>query len=130
MPPTIIGRTESDAWTEAQRRFEHARQTGDVKAWVAEQQTRGMVFGSAEQAAERFRTYVEAGCSRFYMQVVPSASGPSNGVGIPSEQAEVRARAATMTASTWARAGKRLDMRNPHHCPVGRLDWHGTRGAR
>jgi alkanesulfonate monooxygenase SsuD/methylene tetrahydromethanopterin reductase-like flavin-dependent oxidoreductase (luciferase family) len=66
--------TEDDAWKQAERRFHHAGQTGDVRAWVAEQQTRGMLFGSALQVAKHLRAYAEAGASRFYMQIVPSPS--------------------------------------------------------
>jgi F420-dependent oxidoreductase-like protein len=72
MPSTIVGATEADAWKHAETRFAHAGQSGDVKAWVAEQQTRGMLFGSVEQVAEHMRAYVAAGADRFYMQIVPS----------------------------------------------------------
>jgi F420-dependent oxidoreductase-like protein len=72
MPSTIVGLTEVDAWQQAKRRFEHAGQSGDVKAWVAEQETRGMLFGSVERVSDRLRAYAEAGASRFYLQVVPS----------------------------------------------------------
>lgn len=72
MPPTIVGLTEADAWQRAASRFKHAGQNGDVKAWVAEQQTRGMLFGGVDQVAERMRAYVAAGADRFYMQIVPS----------------------------------------------------------
>jgi F420-dependent oxidoreductase-like protein len=72
MPSTIVGLTEADAWKQAERRFAYAQQTGDVRAWIADQQTRGMLFGSAEQVSERLRAYADAGCSRFYLQIVPS----------------------------------------------------------
>jgi len=72
MPATIVGLTEADAWKRAEIRFRHAGQSGDVKAWIAEQQTRGMLFGSVGQVSDRMRSYVDAGCDRFYMQIVPS----------------------------------------------------------
>jgi F420-dependent oxidoreductase-like protein len=72
MTATCIGQTEADAWKRAEMRFKHSQQTGDVKAWVEDQQTRGMTFGSVEQVAETFRAYAEAGADRFYLQIVPS----------------------------------------------------------
>lgn len=72
MTATCIGKTEADAWKRAEMRFKHAGQTGDVKAWVEDQQTRGMTFGSVEQVAETFRAYADAGADRFYLQIVPS----------------------------------------------------------
>jgi alkanesulfonate monooxygenase len=74
MTATVVGRTEADAWKEAERRFRHTGQSGDVRAWVAEQQTRGMLFGSAEQAAERLSASLAAGATRWYLQLVPSPS--------------------------------------------------------
>ncbi|MCA1648074.1 MAG: TIGR03560 family F420-dependent LLM class oxidoreductase [Chloroflexi bacterium] len=74
MTATVVGRTENDAWQEAERRFRHDGQTGDVKAWVAQQRTRGMVFGSAEQAAEQLSAARAAGATRWYLQIVPSPS--------------------------------------------------------
>jgi F420-dependent oxidoreductase-like protein len=72
MPPTIVGLTETDAWNRAEMRFKHAGESGDVKAWVADLQTRGALFGSVDQVAARMRSYVEAGADRFYLQIVPS----------------------------------------------------------
>jgi alkanesulfonate monooxygenase len=71
MTSTCVGLTEADAWKAAERRFKHARQSGDVKAWVAEQQTRGMLFGSAEQAANRLGEALAVGATRWYFQIVP-----------------------------------------------------------
>jgi len=72
MSATCVGLTEADAWTEAERRFRHARRTGDVRAWVAEQRANGMVFGGAEQAAETLSAALAAGATRWYLQIVPS----------------------------------------------------------
>jgi F420-dependent oxidoreductase-like protein len=72
MTATLVGLTEADAWKRAETRFVHAGQSGDVKAWVAAQQARGMQFGSVEQVSERMRAYVAAGCDRLYLQIVPS----------------------------------------------------------
>ncbi len=74
MTSTVVGRTEADAWQEAERRFRHAGRSGDVRAWVAEQQGNGMVFGSAEQAAERLSASLVAGATRWYLQIVPTPS--------------------------------------------------------
>jgi alkanesulfonate monooxygenase SsuD/methylene tetrahydromethanopterin reductase-like flavin-dependent oxidoreductase (luciferase family) len=74
MTATIVGRTEADAWQEAERRFRHSQRTGDVRAWVAEQRAGGMLFGSAEQAAEQLSKALAAGASRWYLQIVPSPS--------------------------------------------------------
>jgi F420-dependent oxidoreductase-like protein len=74
MTATVVGLTEADAWKEAERRFRHAGRTGDVRAWVAEQQASGMLFGSAEQAAETLSASLAAGASRWYLQIVPSPS--------------------------------------------------------
>ena len=74
MSATCVGLTEADAWKEAERRFRHARRTGDVHAWVAEQRANGMVFGGAEQAAETLSAALAAGASRWYLQIVPSPS--------------------------------------------------------
>jgi alkanesulfonate monooxygenase len=71
MTSTCVGATEADAWKEAERRFKHAQQTGDVKAWVAEQETRGMLFGGAEQAANRLGEALSVGATRWYLQIVP-----------------------------------------------------------
>ncbi|MGE3912604.1 MAG: hypothetical protein AB7K36_24800 [Chloroflexota bacterium] len=72
MTAAVVGLTEADAWKRAEMRFKHAQQTGDVKAWVADQQTRGMLFGTAKQVSETLRAYAEAGAERFYFQIVPS----------------------------------------------------------
>ncbi|MCC7372832.1 MAG: TIGR03560 family F420-dependent LLM class oxidoreductase [Chloroflexi bacterium] len=72
MTATCIGLTEADAWKRATMRFKHAGLSGTVEDWVAEQQGRGMTFGSVEQAAERLRAYAEAGAERFYLQIVPA----------------------------------------------------------
>jgi F420-dependent oxidoreductase-like protein len=74
MTATVVGRTEADAWQEAERRFHHAGRSGDVSAWVADQQANGMLFGSAEQAAERLSAALAAGASRWYLQIVPTPS--------------------------------------------------------
>ena len=74
MTATVVGLTEADAWTEAERRFRHARRSGDVRAWVAEQRLGGMLFGSAEQAAEQLGNALAAGATRWYLQIVPSPS--------------------------------------------------------
>jgi alkanesulfonate monooxygenase SsuD/methylene tetrahydromethanopterin reductase-like flavin-dependent oxidoreductase (luciferase family) len=74
MTATIVGRTEADAWKEAERRFRHGGRSGDVRAWIAEQQAGGMLFGSAEQAAERLSASLAAGASRWYLQLVPTPS--------------------------------------------------------
>jgi F420-dependent oxidoreductase-like protein len=74
MTATVVGLTEADAWREAERRFRHAGRSGDVRAWVAEQQATGMVFGSAEQAAEKLSASLAAGASRWYLQIVPTPS--------------------------------------------------------
>src|SRR6266851_5433119 len=74
MSATCVGLTEADAWQEAERRFRHARRTGDVRAWVAEQRANGMVFGGAEQAAETLSAALAAGATRWYLQIVPSPS--------------------------------------------------------
>jgi F420-dependent oxidoreductase-like protein len=74
MTATIVGCTEAEAWQEAERRFQHSRQTGDVRAWVEDQRSRGMLFGSAEQAAERLSEVLAAGASRWYLQIVPTPS--------------------------------------------------------
>lgn len=74
MTATVVGLTEADAWKEAERRFRHTGRSGDVRAWVAEQQNNGMVFGSAEQAAERLSESLAAGASRWYLQIVPTPS--------------------------------------------------------
>jgi len=75
MTAAVIGQTEADAWQRAERRFTHSQQTGDVKAWVADQQTRGMLFGTADQVSEKLRAYAEAGADRFYLQIVPAPEG-------------------------------------------------------
>lgn len=72
MTATVVGRTEAEAWQEAERRFRHSGRSGDVRAWVTEQQANGMLFGSAEQAAERLNASLAAGASRWYLQLVPS----------------------------------------------------------
>ena len=73
MTATVVGLTEADAWKEAERRFRHGGRTGDVRAWVAEQQQAGgMLFGSAEQAAEKLSASLAAGATRWYLQIVPS----------------------------------------------------------
>ena len=74
MTATVVGLTEKDAWQEAERRFRHAGRTGDVRAWVSEQQAGGMLFGSAEQAAEKLSASLAAGATRWYLQIVPSPS--------------------------------------------------------
>jgi F420-dependent oxidoreductase-like protein len=74
MTATVVGLTEADAWKEAERRFRHAGRTGDVRAWVSEQQVGGMLFGSAEQAAEKLSAALAAGATRWYLQIVPSPS--------------------------------------------------------
>jgi len=74
MTATVVGLTEADAWKEAERRFHHGRRTGDVRAWVAEQRAAGMLFGSAEQAAEKLSAALAAGATRWYLQIVPSPS--------------------------------------------------------
>jgi len=74
MTATVVGRTEAEAWQEAGRRFRHAGRTGDVRAWVAEQQAGGMLFGGAEQAAEKLSAALAAGATRWYLQIVPSPS--------------------------------------------------------
>ncbi len=71
---TIVGATEAEAWDVAKARFEHTGQTGDVRAWVAARGPQGMLFGSAEQAAEQIHAYAKAGCSRFHLQIVPAPS--------------------------------------------------------
>jgi len=71
MTSTCVGATEADAWKSAERRFKHAQQTGDVKAWIAEQQTRGMLFGGAEQAANTLGKALAVGATRWYFQIVP-----------------------------------------------------------
>jgi F420-dependent oxidoreductase-like protein len=72
MTATYVGRTEADAWRAAEQRFRHAGQTGDVRAWVASQQASGALFGSAEQAAEQLSASAAAGCTRWYLQLVPT----------------------------------------------------------
>jgi F420-dependent oxidoreductase-like protein len=72
MIATFVGRTEADAWAEAERRFRHTGQTGDVRAWVANQQANGALFGSAEQAAEVLSASLSAGATRWYLQLVPT----------------------------------------------------------
>jgi F420-dependent oxidoreductase-like protein len=74
MTAAVVGRTETDAWQEAERRFRHGNRTGDVRTWVAEQQRSGMLFGSAEQAAEKLSAALAAGATRWYLQLVPSPS--------------------------------------------------------
>jgi F420-dependent oxidoreductase-like protein len=74
MTATVVGRTEAEAWQAADRRFRHSGRSGDVRAWVAEQQANGMLFGSAEQAAERLSASLAAGASRWYLQIVPTPS--------------------------------------------------------
>ncbi len=74
MTATVVGLTEADAWQEAERRFRHGGRTGDVRAWVTEQQASGMLFGSAEQAAEKLSQSLTAGATRWYLQIVPSPS--------------------------------------------------------
>jgi F420-dependent oxidoreductase-like protein len=74
MTATVVGLTEVDAWKEAERRFSHGGQSGDVRAWVTEQRARGMLFGGAEQAAEHLSASLAAGATRWYLQIVPSPS--------------------------------------------------------
>ena len=68
------GLTEADALKEAERRFHYSGRTGDVRAWVTEQQANGMLFGSAEHAAEKLSESLAAGASRWYLQIVPTPS--------------------------------------------------------
>jgi alkanesulfonate monooxygenase SsuD/methylene tetrahydromethanopterin reductase-like flavin-dependent oxidoreductase (luciferase family) len=74
MSSTVVGRTEADAWQEAERRFKHAGLSGDVRPWIATQRAAGMLFGSAEQAAELLSASLAAGATRWYLQIVPSPS--------------------------------------------------------
>src|SRR5579859_3617331 len=74
MSATVVGRTEADAWKEADRRFHQGGRTGDVRAWVAEMRDNGMLFGSAEQVAELLRAALAAGATRWYLQLIPSPS--------------------------------------------------------
>jgi len=74
MTSAVVGRTDADAWQEAERRFRHVGQSGDVRAWVASQQGEGMLFGSAEQAAEQLSAALAAGATRWYLQLVPTPS--------------------------------------------------------
>jgi alkanesulfonate monooxygenase SsuD/methylene tetrahydromethanopterin reductase-like flavin-dependent oxidoreductase (luciferase family) len=69
---TIVGATEAEAWEAAEARFKQGGQTGDVRAWVEARRPQGMLFGSAEQAAEQILARAKAGCSRFHLQIVPA----------------------------------------------------------
>src|SRR5438067_6367087 len=74
MTATVVGLTEADALKEAERRFHYSGRTGDVRAWVTEQQANGMLFGNAEHAAEKLSESLAAGASRWYLQIVPTPS--------------------------------------------------------
>jgi F420-dependent oxidoreductase-like protein len=71
---TIVGATEAEAWDVAEARFKQSGRSGSVKAWVEERAPQGMLFGSAEQAAEQILARAKAGCKRFHLQIVPSPS--------------------------------------------------------
>src|SRR6185312_10622823 len=72
MTAAYVGRSEADAWQAAEQRFRHGGQTGDLRAWVATQQASGALFGSAEQAAEQLSASLDVGCTRWYLQLVPT----------------------------------------------------------
>jgi len=74
MTATVVGLTEADALKEAERRFHYSGRTGDVRAWVTEQQANGMLFGSADHAAEKLTESLAAGATRWYLQIVPTPS--------------------------------------------------------
>jgi len=71
---TIVGATEAEAWQAAEARFKHSGLSGDVRAWVEARGPQGMLFGSAEQAAEQILARAKAGCTRFHLQIVPNPS--------------------------------------------------------
>ncbi|MFN0070989.1 MAG: LLM class F420-dependent oxidoreductase [Chloroflexota bacterium] len=71
MCPTIVGRDESDLRRRCQLRLDFNGQGDDVNEWIGQMQTGGSLVGTVESVAARMKAVEQAGCQRFYLQLVP-----------------------------------------------------------
>jgi len=68
---TVVGKDEQDVRRRAQIRLDHNNQKDNVDDWIASMRGDGWFIGTADQIAEQVTALKEAGCSRWYFQLVP-----------------------------------------------------------
>lgn len=71
MAPTVVGADETDLRRRCQRLLDFNGQSDDVSTWIQQMQEGGSLVGTVTQMAERISALQAAGCSRWYLQIVP-----------------------------------------------------------
>lgn len=71
MCPTVIGRDAADLRRQAQRRLDFQGQQDDPEQWIRQMQAGGSLVGTVEELAAKMAAVIQAGCQRFYLQIVP-----------------------------------------------------------
>ena len=69
--PTIVGTDEADVQRRSQRRLNYTNQRDEVGGWIARMRSYGMLVGTVDQVAEQIKALQQAGCSRWYLDLVP-----------------------------------------------------------
>ena len=71
--PTIVGTDEGDLRRRSQRRLDYNNQSDEVGGWIQDMRSHGMFIGTVDQVAAQIRELQDAGCQRWYFQLVPVA---------------------------------------------------------
>ncbi len=69
--PTIVGTGEQDLRRRCQRRLDYNGQSDEVGGWIEEMRAAGMLIGTVEQVSQQIDALKTAGCSRWYLQIIP-----------------------------------------------------------
>jgi alkanesulfonate monooxygenase len=69
--PTVVGADEQDLRRRAQIRLDYNGQRDEVGGWIERMRSHGMFVGTVDQVADQIRELAGAGCTRWYLELVP-----------------------------------------------------------
>ncbi len=69
--PTVVGADEQDLRRRAKIRLDYNGQRDEVGGWIDSMRSHGMFVGTVGQVAAQIEELADAGCSRWYLQLVP-----------------------------------------------------------
>ena len=71
LEPREGGTNERDLRHRSQRRLDYNNQSDEVGDWIESMRAHGRLIGTLDQVAEQIKAVKQAGCSRWYIQLVP-----------------------------------------------------------
>ena len=69
--PTVVGADRRDLERRSQRRLDYNGQSDEVGGWIESMRSHGMFVGTLDDLASQIAALEQAGCVRWYFQLVP-----------------------------------------------------------